>query len=74
MSDDRRRFDVYGRFRIEVVREDSRWVVYRYGAGTRRVDDSLSLPGNVNDENLAVVLEDLLHEYARPGHILRRVQ
>jgi hypothetical protein len=40
------RFDVYGRFRIEVRRERDRWAVYRLGEGTRRPDPDLAIdPG-----------------------------
>jgi hypothetical protein len=29
------KFDVYGRFRLEVQRENDSWVVYRLGLGKR---------------------------------------
>ena len=70
MSAESHRFDVYGRFRIEVVRDGDRWVAYRLGVGTRRLDDGIVVPGSVSSEELRGFLEDLLHEYARPGHTL----
>jgi hypothetical protein len=70
---DSQRFDVYGRFRIEVVRDGDRWVVYRLGLGTRRHDDAIGVPDSVTPSELRGVLEDLLHEYARPGYELRPI-
>lgn len=70
---ERHRFDAYGRFRLEVVREGTGWVVYRVGLGTRRRDPDIVVPAHVRGEDLAAELDDLLHEYARPGQALRRL-
>lgn len=67
------RFDVFGRFVVEVERRDDRWVVLHRSGGTRRPDPSLVLPAEAAPEELAGHLEDLLHEYGRPGTTVRRL-
>lgn len=68
------RFDVYGRYQLDVVREGERWVVYRVGAGTRAPADDLLVPPDVAPEELVTYLRDLLHELAEPGRSIQRVR
>lgn len=67
------RFDVFGRFRIEVERCGDRWLVYRVGDGTRAPQPDLAIPPDVAPEGVEQYLSDLLHELAAPGRGLRRV-
>lgn len=69
----RMKFDIYGRFRLDVVREAERWVVYRQGVGTREPDRTLLLPSELAIDDIAGFLDDLLHEYARPGQSITRL-
>lgn len=67
------RYDVYGRFRIEVRREDDRWVAYRLGEGVRRLDPDVQLPSEISAEQVARALEDVFHEFAAPGRTIERI-
>lgn len=67
------KFDVYGRFTVEVVRDGDRWRVYRLGNGTRRLEREIVLPGDAESEQLEQHLDDLLHELGRPGSAIRRL-
>jgi hypothetical protein len=67
------RFDVYGRYRIEVERRGGRWVVLRVGDGTRVPLPDVAIPPDVPPERVEQHLNDLLHELAAPGRELRRV-
>jgi hypothetical protein len=64
------KFDVYGRFQLEVVREKDRWAVYRLGLGKRAPAD-LAIPSWVAPNEIATYLDDLLHELAGPDQSVR---
>lgn len=66
------RFDVYGRFRIEIVREGGAWVAYRVGQGLRRAEEIL-IPGDLAATELAAFLDGVYHELAAPGRSVRRL-
>jgi len=51
------RFDVYGRFRLEVQRENDSWVVYRLSLGRRIKLDDLIVPNVLAAEEIATFLE-----------------
>ena len=64
-------FDGYGRFRLDVVRESGRWVVYRHRhprAGPRH-----RLPPELAEGDIAAFLDDHFHEYAQPGQMVTRL-
>lgn len=62
------RFDVYGRFQIEVSREAGHWVAYRVALGKRTRINSFAIPGEIQtSQEIARYLDDLYHEAARPG-------
>jgi hypothetical protein len=65
------RFDVYGRFQLEVLRENNSWVAYRPGLGTRARDSSIIIPESLMPEEIASYLDDLFHELFGPGQIIR---
>ena len=67
------RFDVYGRFQLEVIREGERWVVYRPGLGTRE-KVSIVVPPTFEAEEIATYLDDLFHEAGKPGEVVRRIE
>ena len=64
-------FDVYGRFELEVRREGQGWVAYRLGSGLRRRDDEVVLPASMSAAEVATYLDDLFHELAGPGQVIR---
>lgn len=65
------KFDVYGRFELEVVREGNTWVAYRLMPGKRIRADELIIPSEIQPSEIATYLDDLFHEGASPGRIVR---
>jgi len=65
------KFDIYGRFELEVLRENDVWVVYRVGLGVRSRDDGLIIPPSLQPEEIAIYLDDLFHELACRGERVR---
>lgn len=62
------KFDVYGRFQIEVCREADRWVAYRIALGKRTRMNDVVIPGEIRtSQEIARYLDDLYHEAARPS-------
>ena len=67
------RFDIYGRYQLEVVRKDGRWIMYELDYGKRRLTTDFVIPASLRPDELAAYLDDMLHESARPGDIVRRI-
>ena len=61
------RFDIYGRFEIELVRENNHWIPYRKGEGLNRKEDSLAIPSDINPDEIRQYLDDIYHEFSQPG-------
>lgn len=68
------RFDVYGRYELDIERHSGRWVVYERGEGKRRARPDLAIPPNVPEDKLQTYLDDLLHEAGSPGSAIRRIR
>jgi hypothetical protein len=68
------KFDIYGRFFVEVTRESGRWTVYRIDQGRRQRMEDLVLADDVHAEDIPHALEDLLHEYASPDRTITMVE
>jgi len=67
------RFDVYGRYQLEVLRENDAWVVYRQGSGSRSPAADLVVPENLGASEIATYLDDLLHELDADGRGIRQL-
>jgi len=67
------KFDVYGRFQLEVVRENDSWVVYRLAPGKRIRSNDFIIPSEVKPHEVAGYLDDIFHELAAPGKQVRQV-
>ena len=61
------RFDIYGRFQLEVLRENEEWVAYELGIGVRTRDNDIVIPSSLEANELAAYLDDLFHELGGPG-------
>lgn len=61
------KFDIYGRFHVDVRREHDAWVVYRGELGKRTPCDVVVIPADVPADELAIYLDDIFHEYAAHG-------
>lgn len=61
------RFNIYNRFVLEIIREDERWIAFRIGEGIKAPDDNLIIPQDLEPSELITFLDDMFHEFARPG-------
>ena len=61
------KFNMYGRFQLDVRRENDAWAVYRSESGKRRRLGDVVLPGDLTADELAIYLDDIFHEYAGFG-------
>lgn len=68
------KFDVFGRFQLEVVREEERWVAYRLEPGKRVKWNQLAIPPSIDASEIGGYLDDLYHEMAGPGLVVRELQ
>ena len=66
------KFDVYGRFQVEVHREGDRWVAYRVAPG-KRMRLNVVVPSSFDATEIRGCLDDLFHEAAGPGEVVRKV-
>ena len=67
-------FDVYGRYLLAVAREDNRWALYRVDGGRERRFFDFAIPAELDANEIGRYLDDMLHEAARPGRSIRRLQ
>lgn len=66
-------FDVYGRFRLEVERENDAWEVYRRELGKRVKVTDLIVPQDLQERQIAAFLDDIFHELSGPGQSVKRL-
>lgn len=67
------RFDIYGRFELEVIREDGRWIIHRLEHRRRRKVSDFVIPSELRADEIATYLDDMFHEWAGHGDIIRRI-
>jgi hypothetical protein len=67
------RFNIYGRFQVEVRREKDSWAVYRSELGKRTLLHDLVIPASVAAHDVATYLDDIFHEFARSGENVERM-
>lgn len=65
------RVDVYGRFQLEILRENGRWTAYRLEPGKRIRLPELAIPDDLDATEIAQFLDDLYHEMSKPGQAIR---
>ena len=68
------RFDVYGRYELDIERHGDRWVVYQRGEGKRRERPDLTIPPDVAEQGLGGYLDNLLHEEGGPALVVKRIR
>lgn len=61
------RFDIYGRFQIEVRRENDAWEAYHVEPGKRAKVADLVIPATLQAGEIATYLDDVYHEMAGLG-------
>jgi hypothetical protein len=67
------RFDIYGHYELDVVRDGDKWSVFNLDAGKRVLLKDVVIPTEVQENEVATYLDDLFHELAKPGQSIRRV-
>ncbi len=68
------KFDVYGRFLVEVIRRGEDWEVFLLEPGRRARMTEVAIPAETPIEKIPYYLEDLWHESALPGKTVRPVE
>jgi hypothetical protein len=61
------RFNIYGRFQVDVRRENECWSVYRSELGKRVRMNDIVVPSNLEANEIAIYLDDIFHELAGLG-------
>ncbi|MES2128533.1 MAG: hypothetical protein V4463_14795 [Pseudomonadota bacterium] len=67
------KFNIYGRFQLEVRRENAAWTVNRLELGKRVPLHDVVIPATLEAEEIAIYLDDIFHEYAGPGQVIERL-
>jgi hypothetical protein len=67
------KFNIYGRFQVEVRRENAAWIVYRAELGKRTRLNDVIIPPEVAAEEIATYLDDVFHEYAGIGQTVEQL-
>jgi hypothetical protein len=65
------RFNVYGRFKLDVVQEGNEWVVYRLELGKRIKVREFVIPSSLREAEIGIFLDDIYHELAEPGQTVQ---
>lgn len=67
------RFDIYGRFQVEVRRENDAWVVFRAELGKRARLHDVVIPSDLEADDVGTYLDDVFHEFAGIGQTVERL-
>lgn len=65
------RFNVYGRFTLEVERDGRKWIAYHLEPGKRTRVTDFAIPSSLREADIATFLDDIYHELAQPGQIVQ---
>lgn len=61
------KFNIYGRFQVEVRRGNNSWEVYRLEQGKRGRMNDVVIPGDLEEDEIPTYLDDIFHELAGIG-------
>ena len=67
------KFNIYGRFQVEVRREQNCWTVYRLEQGKRGKMNDAVIPSDLEEDEIATYLDDIFHELAGVGQRVERL-
>jgi hypothetical protein len=67
------KFDIYGRFQIDVRRENDAWEAYHVAPGKRAKVDELVIPADLEAAEIATFLDDIYHEMAGLGQNVKLI-
>ncbi|GLQ52536.1 hypothetical protein ACFFJT_10845 [Dyella flava] len=60
------RFNVYGRFLLDIKREGGAWVIYRIADGKRVLSNDFVIPSDLEEAEIPQFLDDVFHELSGP--------
>jgi hypothetical protein len=61
------RFNIYGRFQLDVRWENDSWQIYRLEPGKRLKVNDFVIPSTLEAEEVMTYLDDIFHELSGPG-------
>lgn len=67
------KFDIYGRFQLDVRRENDAWEVYHLEPGKRAKVNDLVIPPTLEADEIATYLDDIFHELAGLGQNVQQI-
>ncbi|MES2153119.1 MAG: hypothetical protein V4508_25345 [Pseudomonadota bacterium] len=67
------KFNIYGRFQVDVRREGDAWVVFRIEDGKRAKMHDIVVPESFANDDIATYLDDIFHEFAGLGQGVERI-
>ena len=68
------KFNIYGRFQVEVLRANDAWIVYRAEMGKRATLNDVVIPPQLEANEIAIYLDDIFHELAGVGQGVELIQ
>lgn len=67
------KFNIYGRFQVEVRREGDAWELYRIELGKRARLNDVVIPSTLEAHEIIVYLDDIFHELAGFGQCIEQL-
>jgi hypothetical protein len=68
------KFCIYGRFVVDIVRNNDRWELFQVEPGKRLRITDFAIPPSFDESQLAQYLDDIFHEMAHPGDAIERIE
>jgi hypothetical protein len=68
------RFSIYGRFLLDVERENGVWITYRVSEGRRVKVSDFIITSDVEEKDFPQFLDDIFHELSGPGDAITTVR
>lgn len=68
------KFNIYGRFQVDVRRENETWAVYRSELGKRSRLNDVVVPSGLAADDIAGYLDDIFHELVGHGQRVEILQ
>ncbi len=67
------KFSIYGHFDLEIIRQNDRWLAFRLGEGVKRPEPDVVIPPDIDETELLSFLDDIFHELATSGTLIRQL-
>jgi hypothetical protein len=67
------KFNIYGRFLIDVVRTNDHWEMFELDSGKRIRMTDFAIPAWLDESQLPQFLDDIFHEGAKPGDAIVQI-